>query len=84
MNKVITSTAALAAVIVLVAAPQALAAGGQNAYNNPTGEPAEDTYQTPYANAGGGRMLVFCADNETLVMTPAADGAMELTCVAAE
>ncbi|UHD17931.1 hypothetical protein [Thiocapsa bogorovii] len=61
----------------------ALAAGGKNAYNNPTGDPAEDTYQTPYTNVGEGRIMVFCAEGETLVVTPAEDGAVEAVCVPA-
>lgn len=84
MNTHIASIAALATAIVLIATSPALAGGGQNAYNNPTGSPAEDTFQMPYANTDGGRMLVFCAEDETLVMTPTGDGAVELTCVAAE
>ncbi|NEX21117.1 hypothetical protein G3480_12475 [Thiorhodococcus mannitoliphagus] len=59
----------------------ALAGGGQNAYNNPTGDPAEDTYQTPYTNVGDGRIMVFCAEDESLVVTPAEGGAVEATCV---
>jgi hypothetical protein len=46
------------------------AGGGKNAYSNPTGDPAEDTYQTPFANTDSGRMLVYCADEEDLVVTP--------------
>ena len=59
----------------------AWAAGGQNAYNNPGGDPPEDTYQTPFANPDGGRMMIFCAEGETLVLTPADGGAVEATCI---
>jgi hypothetical protein len=83
MMKRLMAVTALAAIIGLTAGAQALAAGGQNAWNNPTGDPPSDTYQTPYANAGEGRMLVFCAEDETLVMTPTADGSVEITCMPA-
>jgi hypothetical protein len=72
---------AVLAIIVLVGAPQTFAGGGKNAYNNPSGSPDGDTFETPYANTGGGRMLVFCAENETLVTLTLADGSLELTCV---
>jgi hypothetical protein len=62
----------------------AWAAGGQNAHNNPTGDPPADTYQTPYANPDGGRMMIFCAEGETLVLTPAEGGSVEATCIPAE
>ena len=81
MSKYIGLTAVLATVIVLVGAPPAFAGGGKNAYNNPSGSPDEDTFETPYANTGGGRMLVFCAEGETLVTLTMADGTLELTCV---
>ena len=74
----------LAAIIGLCTGAQALAAGGQNAYNNPTGDPADDTYQMPYANMGGGRIEVFCAEDEELVITPVDGSAVEVTCIAAD
>ena len=58
-----------------------LAGGGKNAYSNPTGDPADDTYQTPFANADGGRMLVYCADGEDLVVTPVDGNAVKVTCL---
>jgi hypothetical protein len=58
-----------------------IAGGGKLAYGNPTGDPAEDTYQTPYANVGeDGRILVFCAEDELLVITPVDSGAAEASC----
>jgi hypothetical protein len=70
---------------VAIAAGTALASGGQNAYGNPTGEPAEDTYQNPFSNSGeDGRMQIWCAEDETLVITPAEGGVMEATCVPAD
>jgi hypothetical protein len=62
----------------------AFAAGGQNANGNPTGDPAEDTYQNPFSNQGDGRMLIYCADDETLLILPAEGGAVEATCVPTE
>jgi hypothetical protein len=53
----------LATAIASLTVPQVLAAGGETAYNNSTGDPPADTYQTPYANAGDGRMLIFCAED---------------------
>ncbi|MCC7276822.1 MAG: hypothetical protein IT487_00705 [Chromatiaceae bacterium] len=81
MSKYIGLVAVLATVIVLVATPQTFAGGGKNAYNNPSGSPDEDTFETPYANTGGGRMLIFCAEGETLITLSMADGTLELTCV---
>ena len=81
MNKYFGLVAVLATVFVLVGAPQTFAGGGKNAYNNPSGTPDGDTFETPYANTGGGRMLVFCAEDETLITLAMADGTLELTCV---
>ncbi len=81
MSKYIGLVAMLATVIVLASAPQAFAGGGKNAYNNPSGSPDDDTFETPYANTGDGRMLVFCAEDETLITLAMADGTLELTCV---
>ena len=75
--------AVLVTIIAMVGAPQAFAGGGKNAYSNPSGSPDEETFETPYANTGGGRMLVFCAEDETLVTLTLADGSLELTCVPA-
>jgi len=81
MSKYFSWVALLTTAIVLVGASQAFASGGKNAYNNPSGSPDEDTFETPYANTGGGRMLVFCAEDETLITLTVADGSLELTCV---
>ncbi len=76
-------TTVIVAVIGLVRSAGALAGGDQNAYNNPTGDPPDDTYQTPYANTGDGRIMVFCAEGEVLVITPAEGGAVEASCLPA-
>ena len=81
MTRYTGSVAALAAVIALLPTSSAFASGGQNAYKNPTGDPPADTYQTPYANIGEGRMLVSCAEAETLLTIHLPDGSAELTCV---
>lgn len=83
MKRCTAVVAVLATAIALFAAPQVLAAGGKNAYNNPTGDPPADTYKMPYANAGDGRMLIFCAEDETLVTMTLADGSVEVTCIPA-
>ena len=83
MSKNFGFVAVLVTIIAMVGAPQAFAGGGKNAYSNPSGSPDEDTFETPYANTGGGRMLVFCAEDETLVTLTLADGSLELTCVPA-
>lgn len=72
--------ASLAAVTLAFAAP--LNAGGdKNAHNNPNGEPSTGTFNPPYANYDGeGRMMVFCAENELLVVVPAEGGALEVIC----
>ena len=59
-----------------------LAGGDKNAYSNPTEDPAEDASRTPFANAEGGRMLVYCADEEDLVVTPVDRNAVEVPCLA--
>lgn len=72
-----------AALVVLgLALPLSLAAsGGKNAYNNPNGSPADGDFSAPYVNAGDGRMLIFCDEQETLIMKPLADGSIEVVCV---
>ena len=57
------------------------ASGGKNAYNNPNGSPADGDFDAPYVNAGDGRMLIFCDEQETLIMKPLADGSVEAVCV---
>lgn len=71
------------AVIGLLASPSAIGAGGKNAYSNPTGSPAEDTFQMPYMNLGDGRMLVQCAEGEEMLLTPTSDGGIEIVCAPA-
>jgi hypothetical protein len=44
----------LAAIVSLTSSAPVLAAGGKNAYNNPNGNPAEDTVETQYTNPDGG------------------------------
>jgi hypothetical protein len=83
MNKRLSSTIGLIAVIGLLASPNAIGAGGKNAYNNPTGSPAEDTFQMPYMNIGDGRVLVQCAEDEEMLLTPTNDGGVEIVCAPA-
>lgn len=71
----------LAAIVWIGAATQALAAGDKNGYNKPADEPGEETYLTPYANDDGGRMSLFCAQDEKLVVTPVDGSAVAVTCV---
>ena len=74
----------LAAVTLAFATP--LTAGGdKNAYNNPNGEPSSSTFSPPYANYDSdGRMMVFCAEDELLVVVPAEGGALEVICQPAD
>ena len=75
----------LGCVFALIGSSALFASGGQKAYSNPTGDPAEDTYLEPYTNGGvGGRMLVYCADDEKLVVTPVDGAGVEVTCEAAQ
>ncbi len=74
----------ITAIISLAASGPLLAEGGKNAHNNPNGSPSEDTFETPYTNPDGGRMMVFCAEDEKLVVTPLDSGAVEVTCVPAD
>lgn len=73
----------LIALLALATSGTLWAGGDKNGYSNPTGDPAEDTYQTPFANSSGGRMLVYCADDEELVVTPVDGQAVEVTCLSA-
>ena len=82
LRPTLISALTLASVVALGASTHALAGGDKNGYSNPTGDPAEDTYQTPFANSDGGRMLVYCADGEDLVVTPVDGNAVEVTCLA--
>jgi hypothetical protein len=71
--------------IALASSAGLYAAGGKNAYNNPSGDPSSDTFETPFANYDGdGRMMVFCAEDELLVVVPAEGGALEVTCQTVE
>lgn len=69
---------------VLLSSAQPLASGGKEAYGNPTGDPAEDTYQNPYASQGDGRLLIYCEEGETLVIVPVEVGMAEATCQPAD
>lgn len=78
-------TLASIAVIALAFSAGLYAAGGKNAYNNPSGDPSSDTFETPFANYDGdGRMMIFCAEDELLVVIPAEGGALEVTCQTVE
>jgi hypothetical protein len=78
---ILASIAALA----LVYGMPLQAGGDKNAHNNPNGEPSTDTFNPPYANYDNdGRMMVFCAEDELLVVVPAEGGALEVTCQPAE
>jgi hypothetical protein len=82
IKQLISSTTFAAAVIlVLISSTAVMAEGGKNAYNNPTGDPPEDTYLTPYANFGGGRTMIFCDEDEKLVITPVDVGSVEASCI---
>jgi hypothetical protein len=62
-----------------------IAGGDQNGYNNPKGDIPDDTYNEPFANFDGdGRMMIFCAEDELLVVVPAEGGALEVTCQVVE
>ena len=74
----------LATVFALAGSSALFAGGDQNGYGNPIGDPAEDTYLNPYLNQGGGRTLVYCADGESMAVTPVDDAAVEIACEAAQ
>ena len=72
-------------ILALAAGSSALASGGKNAYNNPSGSPADDGFEMPYVNYGDGRVLVQCADDETLMVIPDPDQeGVEIVCAPAE
>ena len=75
---------ALAAIICLLASAPLWAGGDQNAENNPNGSPGSDTFEAPYVNPDGGRVLVFCEDGEKLVVTPQGSGEIDVICLPAE
>jgi hypothetical protein len=73
------------AVIAVGFSPTLLAGGDQNGYNNPKGDIPDDTYNEPFANYDNdGRMMIFCAEDELLVVVPAEGGALEVTCQVVE
>jgi len=74
----------LAALVGIGAGMQALASGGTYAHNKPGGEPGDQTCLTPYAKEEGGRLALFCAQDEKLVVTPVDGGAVEVTCMPAD
>ncbi|MCP5417781.1 MAG: hypothetical protein H6965_11870 [Chromatiaceae bacterium] len=73
--------AVFVAVVSFAAAVPAWASGGKNAYNNPNGSPADEVFEAPYTNLGEGRVMLFCAEDEKLVVTPIDKAAVEATCV---
>jgi len=73
----------LTSLLLSVALSAAYAGGGKNGYNNPTGDPADDTYRSPYVGMEDQRTMIFCAEDEMLVVTPVDDGSAEATCVRA-
>ncbi len=80
MSWTLKSLTALCALSVVFAMP-AFAGGDKNAYNNPNGEPSSGDFEAPYVNQGDGRVMVFCAEDEKLVVTPIDSGAVEAVCV---
>lgn len=62
----------------------AMSAGGKNAYNNPSGSPSDDDFEMPYLNVGEGRVLVQCAEDEEMLITPLSEGGVEIVCAPAE
>ena len=81
MNIAAKQLTVLAAIVGICGGTQELAGGDKNGYNKPAGE---ETYLTPYANEDGGRLSVFCAQDEKLVVTPVDGGAVEVTCIPAD
>ena len=80
MKTKLAIVAAFAAAALIASA--ALSAGGdKNAVNNPNGSPADATFDSPYINGGDGRVLVYCDEGETLVLTPIGSTSAEATCV---
>ena len=66
----------------LLATTALYAGGDKNAHNNPNGRPTTDSFDVPFANYDdGGRMMIFCAEDELLVVVPAEKGALQVTCV---
>ena len=84
MNITIKHLTSLAAVICLTASASLWAVGDRNAVNSPLGSPDDDTFDAPYVNPEGGRVLVFCEDGEKLVVTPVGGGVIDVICVPAE
>jgi hypothetical protein len=65
-----TILAAALAITLGLASSVAGAAGGKNAYSNPTGEPDDGTAPSaPYMSLGGGENQVYC-DDENPAPTP--------------
>ena len=84
MNPSTKQLTSLAAVICLMASAPLWAGGDMNAANNPLGSPDDDTFEAPYVNPDGGRVMVFCEDGEKLVVTPMGSGVIDVICVPAE
>lgn len=70
--------------VALALSTPASANGDKNAYNNPNGDPTTASFNVPFANyEQEGRMMIFCAAEELLVVVPQQDGALEVTCMPA-
>lgn len=76
-----TQLTVFAAILGIGVGPQSLAGGDKKTYNNPGGDPREETLLPPYANEVGGRMSLFCAQDEKLVVTTVDRSAVEVTCI---
>lgn len=72
---------ALLTAIALVFSAAAFAGGDKNAHNNPSGEPDDESFEMPFLNMGDGRVMVFCAEDELLVITPVNSGAADAVCI---
>ena len=72
----------LAALLVTLAGSgTALAVGDKHANGNPTGEPGDDTQQNPYMAKQDSRTLIFCAEDEMLVMESIDAATAEAVCL---
>jgi len=72
----------LIAALLLTVAGSVAAEGDKKGHGNPIGDPADDTYQDPYMAKQDERTLIFCAEDEMLVMESIDQASAEVACLA--
>ena len=74
----------MTALVLSLVAPAAYGSGDKNMNNNPGGDSPEALYQSPSVGVENERTMIFCGEDELLVVTPINGAAAEAFCMPAE